>query len=142
MDRNSDRWLCKGSLSVNQFETEQELGSYHLKPSDISYKARFDADGDLDDRHHLFAGAECEKMTNRFEGTVPMNPMVLDPAASTYLLDEEQSAVRVGVYAELESRVSQRMTANLGTQKRLPWSGTSKRSSIHACHSGTTYPKK
>jgi vitamin B12 transporter len=110
----SDRWLCKGSLSVNQFETEQELGSYHLRPSDISYKARFDADGDLDDRHHLFAGAECEKMTNRFEGTVPMNPMVLDPAASTYLLDEEQSAVRVGVYAELESRVSQRMTANLG----------------------------
>ena len=108
------RWLVKGSLSLNQFETEQELGSFHVKPSEISYKVRFDADGDLDDRHHLFFGVEGEKMVNRFEGTVPVNPMVLDPAADTFLLDEEQSAVRVGVYAELESRVSQRMTANFG----------------------------
>jgi len=118
----------KGSLSLNQFVTDQELGNLHLKPSDISYKARFDADGDLDDQHRLFVGAECEKMTNRYEGTVPLNPLVLDPNATTCVLDEEQSAVRVGAYSELEARLSQRVTANLGIRTdyhRFIYFGTS-----------------
>ena len=112
--KTSERWLMKGSLSLNQFVTDQELGNLHLKPSDISYKARFDADGDLDDQRRLFVGAECEKLINRYEGTVPRNPLVLDPNASTFTLDEEQSAVRLGAYSELEARLSQRVTANIG----------------------------
>jgi vitamin B12 transporter len=110
----SQRWLLKGSLSVNQFATDQHLGSLKLHSFDISGKARFDAEGDLDDRLRLIAGAECEKITNRYEGTVPWNPMVLDPGAHTYVLDEEQSAMRIGAYSELETRLSQSITACFG----------------------------
>jgi len=109
-----ERWLLKGSISYNQFTTEQELGSLHLKPSDMTYKARFDAEVNLDDDHRLSFGTESEKMINRYEGTVPQNPSVLDPHGKVYTLDEQYSAVRVGVYSEIELRVLRRMTASAG----------------------------
>ncbi|HUI29636.1 MAG TPA: TonB-dependent receptor [Candidatus Acidoferrales bacterium] len=108
------QWLLKGSLSLNRFLTEQELGSLDLKPSDITYKARFDADADLDDDHRLSFGAETEKMINRYDGTVPQNPLVLDPQASVYTLNEDYSAVRVGVYSEVESAVAKRIMTSVG----------------------------
>jgi vitamin B12 transporter len=114
--RVMQRWLMKGSLSLNRFYTEQELGNLRLKPSNIAYKARFDAEGNLDDEHRLSVGVECEKMTNRYEGTVPLNPAVLDPNASTYALDEEYSAVRVGAYSEFQSALSRRVVASLGVR--------------------------
>jgi hypothetical protein len=107
-------WIVKGSLSLNEFDTEQQIGNLHLKPSDISYKARFDAEGTVDERYRIFAGFECEKLTNTFEGTIPLNPMVLDPAGRTLILDEECHAVRAGAYAELETRISPRLAMNLG----------------------------
>ncbi|MGD1046179.1 MAG: TonB-dependent receptor [Bacteroidota bacterium] len=110
----TERWFLKGSLSLNRFITEQELGSLHLKPSDITYKARFDAEANLDDDHRLSFGVEGEKMTNRFEGTVPQNPFVLDPQGNVYTLDEQYSAVRIGVYSELELKVLRKMTASVG----------------------------
>jgi hypothetical protein len=110
----TERWLLKGSLSLNRFITEQDLGSLHLKPSDITYKTRFDAEANLDDDHRLSFGVESEKMTNRYEGTVPQNPSVLDPQGNVYTLDEQYSAVRVGVYSEIELKVLRRMTASVG----------------------------
>ena len=110
----TERWLLKGSISLNRFITEQELGSLHLKPSDITYKARFDAEVNLDDDHRLSFGVESEKMTNRYEGTVPQNPFVLDPQGNVYTLDEQYSAVRVGVYSEIELKLLRRVIASVG----------------------------
>jgi vitamin B12 transporter len=110
----TERWLLKGSISFNQFITEQELGSLHLKPSDMTYKARFDAEANLDDDHRLSFGVEGEKMVNRYEGTVPQNPSVLDPHGNVYTLNEQYSAVRVGAFSELELKVWRRMTTSVG----------------------------
>jgi len=85
-----------------------------LKPSDITYKARFDAEANLDDDHRLSFGAEAEKMINRYKGTVPQNLSVLDPHGSVYTLDEEYSAVRLGVYSELESAFLKRVMVSIG----------------------------
>jgi hypothetical protein len=113
-NKTTERWLLKGSLSLNQFITEQELGSLHLRPSDITYKARFDAEVDLDPDYRLSFGIEGEKMITRYEGTVPQNPSVLDPRGSVYTLNEKYSAVRFGVYSELESALSQRVMVSVG----------------------------
>jgi vitamin B12 transporter len=113
---SSKSWLMKGSFSSSQFAAEQELGILHLKSSDIMYKARFDLEEQLDETYRLFLGTECEKTVNRFEGTVPRNPAVLDPGASAYLLDEEYAAVRVGAYAELEAPLIRRVTAMAGVR--------------------------
>jgi hypothetical protein len=110
----TEQWILKGSLSLNRFITEQELGNLHLKPSDITYKARFDAEANLDDDHRLSFGAESEKMINKYEGTVPQNPFILDPHGSVYTLDEEYSAVRFGVYSELESALLRRVMMSVG----------------------------
>ena len=110
----TERWLLKGSVSFNQFTTEQELGSLHLKPSDMTYKIRFDAETNLDNDHRLSFGAEGEKTINRYEGTVPQNPFVLDPHASVYNLDEQYNAIRVGAYTEMELKVMRKITASAG----------------------------
>ena len=110
----TERWLLKGSISFNQFTTEQELGSLHLKPSDMTYKVRFDAETNLDDDHRFSFGAEGEKMINRYEGTVPQNPSVLDPHGNVYILDEQYNAMRVGVYSEMELKVLRKMSASVG----------------------------
>ena len=110
----SERWLLKGSLSLNRFLTEQELGSFHLKPSDDTYKARFDAETNLDDDQRLSFGAESEKMVNRYEGTVPQNSFVLDPRESVYVLDQEYSSVRIGVYSEYEFKLSRKIMTSAG----------------------------
>jgi hypothetical protein len=57
---------------------------------------------------------EAEKMINRYEGTVPQNPLVLDPNGKVYALDEQYNAVRVGVYTEMELKVSRRMITSVG----------------------------
>ena len=106
--------LMKGSLSSSRFVAERELGNLRLNSSDIMYKARFDLETDLNESYRLLIGTECEKTVNRFEGTVPQNPAVLDPGADVYLLDEEYAAVRVGTYAELEAPLIRRVTANVG----------------------------
>ena len=111
-----ERWLLKGSLSLNRFITEQDLGNLHLNPSDITYKARFDAEANLDDDHRLSLGAESEKMTNRYEGTVPQNPSVVDPRGSVYVLHENYSAVRFGAYSELESALLRRVMVSVGVR--------------------------
>jgi len=110
----TEQWILKGSLSLNRFITEQGLGSLHLKPSDITYKARFDAEANLDDDHRLSFGAESEKMINRYEGTVPQNQFVLDPHGSVYTLDEQYSAMRFGVYSEIEFTFMRRVMASVG----------------------------
>lgn len=109
-----EQWLLKGSLSLNRFITEQDLGSLHLKPSDITYKARFDAETNLDDDHRLSFGAESEKMINRYEGTVPQNQFVLDPHESVYVLDESYTATRVGMFSEMELTVVRKLMASAG----------------------------
>jgi hypothetical protein len=113
-NETTEQWLLKGSLSLNRFITEQDLGSLHLKPSDITYKARFDAEANLDDDHRLSFGAESEKMINKYEGTVPQNPLVLDPCGSVYTLHEDYSAVRFGVYSELESALLKKVMVSVG----------------------------
>jgi len=110
----TEQWLLKGSVSFNQFITEQELGSLHLKPSDMTYKARFDAEANLDDNHRISFGVEGEKMVNRYEGTVPQNPSVLDPLGKVYTLDEQYNAFRVGAYSEMGLKMLRRMIASVG----------------------------
>ena len=108
------QWLLKGSLSLNRFATEQDLGSLRLKSSDITYKARFDADVNLDDDHRLSFGAESEKTINQYDGTVPQNQFVLDPSASVYILDENYASMRVGMYSEMELTLARKLMASIG----------------------------
>jgi hypothetical protein len=112
----TEQWLLKGSLSINRFITEQDLGSLHLKPSDITYKARFDAEANLDDDHRLSFGAESEKMINRYEGTVPQNQFVLDPHGSVYVLDENYASTRVGMFSEMELTLARKLMASIGVR--------------------------
>lgn len=112
----SNQWVLKGSLSLNRFTTEQNLGNLHLRPSDFTYKARFDAEENSDDDHRLLLGAESEKMTNRYEGTVPQNPYVLDPQGSIYTLHEDYSAMRIGVYTEYALKLSRGILTSIGVR--------------------------
>ncbi len=112
----TERWLLKGSLSLNRFITDQKLGSLNLKPADNTYKARFDAEANLDNDHRLSFGVESEKMINRYEGTVPQNPLVLDPQGSVYNLNENYNAVRIGAYSEIESALSKRVMIDVGVR--------------------------
>jgi vitamin B12 transporter len=114
--KTTERWLLKGSLSLNRFLTEQELGNLHLKPADITYKARFDAEATLDDDDRLSFGVETEEMINKYEGTVPQNPLVFDPRGSVYTLQENYGALRIGAYSEIESALSKRVMINIGAR--------------------------
>jgi len=112
----SNGWIMKGSLSLNRFATERNLGSLHLKPSDNTYKVRFDAEDNSDVSNRLLIGIEAESMANRYEGTVPVNPSVLDPQGSVYTLHEEYSALRIGAYTEYELKFSRRMWTRMGVR--------------------------
>ncbi len=112
----SNRWILKASLSLNRFSTERSLGSLHLKPSDNTYKVRFDAEDCINVSRRLLIGIEAESIANRYEGTVPQNPSVLDPQASVFTLDEEYSALRIGAYAEYELKFSRRMWTRMGVR--------------------------
>jgi vitamin B12 transporter len=112
--KTTEQWLLKGSLSLNRFATDQKIGNYQLTPADITTKARFDAEANLDDDHRLSFGVECEKMINRYDGTVPQDPLVLDPQAGVFTLHEDYGAVRIGGYSEMESALSKRVMVNAG----------------------------
>jgi vitamin B12 transporter len=111
---SSTSWLMKSSLSASGFSAERTLGNLALASSDATYKARFDVENEMSNSCRISAGAEWERTVNRFEGTVPQNAAVLDPAASSYSLDESFGAARMGGYAELEATIAPRCILTAG----------------------------
>jgi vitamin B12 transporter len=106
--------LLKGSVSFSDFTADRTIGNMRLRSSDIMIKTRFDLQVDVATSSKLSAGVEAENTINQFQGTIPQNPSVLDPAAGSYLLNESYGALRIGGYAELATSLLQRLTATAG----------------------------
>ncbi|MGH7490862.1 MAG: TonB-dependent receptor [bacterium] len=109
-------WLVKTSLSFNRYGAKRQLGNLSVRPRDDTYKWRFDVEKEWSPRFRFAWGGEVERMTNRFQGSVPQNENVLDPDASVYHLDEEYSAQREGAFAEIEAQLSRRWTGSAGVR--------------------------
>lgn len=110
------KWLVKASFSLNRFETEQQLGSMRLQPSDVTRKVRVDAEHSPSDDLRVSLGVEVERLENIFHGTFPKNPLVLDPKAEVYTVDERYATERWGAYGELESQLSRRLMGSVGVR--------------------------
>jgi len=108
------KWYGKTSLSYNRFGTTQQLGNLSLRPSDGSFKLRTDFDRYFSDDIHIGVGSEAEHLVDRILGTAPMNPLVLDPNADVFHLDEKVGLTHVGAYAELEMRLNKRLAGSAG----------------------------
>jgi len=107
-------WLMKMSFSLNRYDTQRHLGNLNFDQRDDTYKWRLDVERELSQRARVLWGSEIERVKNDFRGTVPANREVLDPDAEVHRLHENYSAQRWGVYAEIETQLSRRLTGGAG----------------------------
>lgn len=107
-------WLIETSLSLNRYNTHQQLGGLNLKPSDVTSKLRTDALRELNERIRISVGAEYEQVANIFNGSVPSQENILDPDAAFLQISEEYSGGRAGAYTEAEIKASRRIAARVG----------------------------
>lgn len=109
-------WLLKSSFSLTRYDAERDLGNLDLHQRDDTYKWRADVERELSRRARLAAGGEVEQVKNRFAGAVPANADVLDPNAEVFHLNENYSAQRWGVYTEIETQLTRRVTGSAGVR--------------------------
>lgn len=108
-------WTVESSASWSQFATERTFGALDLQPTDAVGKLRVDAERSSS-AWTLRTGAEVERRTYRFRGTVPTQPDAIAPSAPTRTFDETVTATRTGGYAELEASVFSPLTATVGVR--------------------------
>ncbi len=107
-------WFVQASASLSRYAARQQLGGLDLEPGDDMYKLRIDAEHEYNRRLGLRVGAEAERTLSHFVGSVPTHDRVLDPRAQKLVLDETDSATRVGVYGEGEFGLARRLVLVAG----------------------------
>lgn len=107
-------WFVQTGLSLSQYATEQQIGDINMRPSDITYKLRTDAENYIGKQSHIKVGFELEKINSQFLGTYPLNQEITTPNNNFITIDETSNAIRVGSYTELLVKINENFVLNSG----------------------------
>lgn len=109
-------WYVQTGLSLNRYASEQQLGDLDMRPSDIAYKFRADAEHYLGERTHIRLGVEVEQVNSRFRGTFPSHRESTTLTKNHLIINEAYSATRTGSYAEFLIKLTRRILLNSGVR--------------------------
>jgi hypothetical protein len=94
--------VSKSSVSFNRYGSNWRLGVLDLVRTDEILKFRTDAEHPLSSRLKLSYGAEMEKRSTSYRGTIPSEDYNIRPDAPRESLDALFAGTRLGAYAEFE----------------------------------------
>ena len=106
-------WSVEAAVGAARYSSEQAAGSFQLRPSDVAWSGRVEAQRAVGERVRWIVGAEGRRLGSRFEGEVSPEG-VLDPEAQTFAFDYRSRAGRGGAWAEVEAQVGRRLVARAG----------------------------
>ena len=106
-------WAVEAVAGASRYGSEQDAGSFRLRPSDAAVSGRVEAQRAVGGRLRWSVGAEGRRLDSRFEGTVSPDG-VFSPDARTTSFDYRSLAGRGGAWAEAEAQLGRRVVARAG----------------------------
>lgn len=93
--------LLKSSVSFNQFNNVWKLGILDLTQNDDVFQFRSDLEKIFTPKFKIVGGAEIERRTRSYLGTIPKEEYDIRNKSESKLLNEKDTGTRLGVYAEI-----------------------------------------
>ena len=106
-------WAVQAVAGASRYGSEQDAGSFRLRPTDVAWSGRVEAQRAVGERLRWSVGAEGRRLSSRFEGAFSPDG-VFDPDAQTTTFDYRSRAGRGGVWAESEAQLSRQLVARAG----------------------------
>ncbi len=95
--------ILKNSISFNSFKNIWKLGVLDLTKKDDVFQIRSDAEKIVSSKLKILAGAEFEKRTRYYIGTIPKEDFDIRTNAGRKVLNEKLTGNRFGAYAEVRT---------------------------------------
>ena len=108
-------WAVEAVAGSSRYASAQGAGSFRLRPSDVAWSGRVEAQRAVGERLRWSVGAEGRLLRSRFEGAFSPDG-VFDPAAQTVAFDYRSRAERGGAWVEGEAQIGRRLVARAGVR--------------------------
>lgn len=93
--------VLKNSISFNTYKNIWKLGVLDLTKKDDVFQIRSDAEKIVSSKLKVLAGAEFEKRTRYYIGTIPKDDFDIRTDAKGEVLNDKLTGSRIGVYTEI-----------------------------------------
>ena len=106
-------WAVEAVAGASRYGSEQDAGSFRLRPADLAVSGRVEVQRAVGDRVRWSLGAEGRRLDARFEGAFSPDG-VFAPGADVVAFDYRSVAGRGGAWAEGEAQLGRRLVVRAG----------------------------